>query len=613
MEFNQLHFSTPNWLWALSVLPAFWIAYLIFYKNKPSYPQLEKYIDAHLLPYLINKPGLQANRRILKGFLWSFTFICLVVAMAGPRWNLREIETYSKDQSLVILLDLSESMNAEDTKPTRLIRAKQKIEDLINQSQGTKIGLIAFAADPHMISPLTDDKETVRHLLLSLETDLVYVQGSKLAPTLDMGLKLLENEPGTNKALLVISDGGFEDNSFPLKKIKDKGIAIHVMGVGTKEGSPMKDRKGNHIKKEGKLVFSKLEEDRLKNLAKEGGGRYIEANYSNDELAILEDLANSANNEVQVGRKKELWDEGFYYLLFPIIPAMLWWFRKGSLFSIIFFLPLFSIEGTLSHYFMNSDERGKIAFENDAYLEAADLFQDPYCKGVALYSAKEFEQAEKCFKDAARDNTKSEPLFNLGNTYVQQKKFKDAISAYEQVLEKWPDHIKAKENLELVKKMQENEKSQKNDQKDKQKGDEKNQDDKSNSDPDKKDSSSDETKKEGDDDNSSEKEKSDPKNGEQSPQDSEKEEPSDSKDEESKEPPKEQDRNEQDGKEQDETISDKEEEKEVESEERCARSQADQDADAWLNRIQNDPKTFLKNKFFIESRKNKTKEGVDPW
>ncbi|HEV8051226.1 MAG TPA: VWA domain-containing protein, partial [Parachlamydiaceae bacterium] len=203
MEFNQLHFSNPMWLWGMLAIPVVWTAFILFFKPNQPTQQLHKFIDSHLLPFLLVKKqaGKSANWKTM--LLWSIVWSCLVLALAGPRWNFREIEMLSKDQSLVILLDLSESMNANDIKPSRLVRAKQKIEDLINHSEGVNLGLIAFAADPHMITPITEDKETIRHLLPTLETELVYVQGSRLSPALEMASVMLDAEPGTNKAILV--------------------------------------------------------------------------------------------------------------------------------------------------------------------------------------------------------------------------------------------------------------------------------------------------------------------------------------------------------------------------------------------------------------------------
>ena len=211
LNLNEFHFTFPFCLWFGLAIPFIWILFFFFKNGAPSTYQLEKFIDKHLLPYLLIKVPTRNRSPWKTLILWSIMWSALTIALAGPRWNFREMEVFSRDQSLVILLDLSESMNATDTKPSRLIRAKQKIEDLLKNSQDVKVGLIAFAADAHMITPITEDKETIRHLLPSLSTELVHVQGSRLSPALVMASTLLEAEAESNKAILVFSDGGFED------------------------------------------------------------------------------------------------------------------------------------------------------------------------------------------------------------------------------------------------------------------------------------------------------------------------------------------------------------------------------------------------------------------
>ena len=195
-------------MWSSIVIPLIGVIFLFFYRPQGHLQSLEKFIDSHLIPYLLVKKNKTERQNLrLKAFvLWGVAWGCLSFALAGPRWNFRETELFSNGQSLVILLDMSRSMNASDIKPSRLARAKQKIEDIPHLATGVKIGLIAFAADPHMITPITEDKETVRHLLNSLETDLMYVQGSKLSPALDMASAMLATEPGNDKAKALLSD-----------------------------------------------------------------------------------------------------------------------------------------------------------------------------------------------------------------------------------------------------------------------------------------------------------------------------------------------------------------------------------------------------------------------
>lgn len=595
MDFNlkEFHFAHPLYLWLLLCIPVVLFLVLFFHSSRSLKSSLEKFIDPHLIPYLLIEDSGKKKRLWIHLLFWSIVWFFLTLAIAGPRWSFREVETFSKDQSLVIALDLSESMNAEDIRPSRLTLAKQKIEDILSNSQGIKIGLIAFAADAHMLAPLTEDKKTIRHLLPSIQTDLVYIQGSKLTPVLSMASVMLENEPGNNKALLIISDGGIEDSSamLGLKKLKEKGITIHTMGVGTVEGAPLKDRQGNRIKKGNVPTLTKLEKNKLKEISQVGQGLYLEARYAGqEEMEIVKEIEKKGETQQELHRTSRFWDERFYLFVFPVLPVFLWWFRQGSLFVLLFFcFPLKA--GTFNDYLLNAEEKGKELFYQERYAEAAECFEDPYKKGVACYKNGQFDEAEKMFKECTKKDTACSATYNLGNSLAQQQKYKEAIKAYEDVLEQWPNHLQAKENLEIVKKMlkeqQKQEKKEKNS-----------------------DSSEDQEKQKDNEENknqeNSKKSKDQPEQKdnekEQNQENSEKEE---EKEEEDQKPATEE-------KEMDSEKKEKQKEEEKASA-KPQKSEEEEEADQWLNGIQSDPKNFLKNKFYVESKKNGTTEGIDPW
>ena len=637
MNFNEWHLAYPVWLWGLLFIPLMWVAYFLFYHVQQSSKQLESFIDSHLLPYLLVNAEKKNFSWVKTLLAWSFVWCCLILALGGPRWNYREIEMASKDQALVILLDLSESMNATDIKPSRLIRAKQKIEDLLKVSKGIKIGLIAFAADPHMISPITDDRETIRHVLPSLDTDLVYVQGSRLSPALKMAAVMLEAEPGQNKALVVMSDGGFEDKSAigEVKQLADKGVVIHAIGMGTEQGAVLRDHQGNTIKKNGAPILSKLSREPMEEISRMGGGYYIEQNYSHKKDSVILDALQKKGEALEIGKKSKFWDEGFFWFLLPALPIILWWFRKKGQFVamiILFSCGSFLEGGIKQDYFMNSEALGKEALEKSEYEIAVRTFQDPYRKGVASYQAGDFAEAEKLFKESFRQEVACEAAYNLGNALAKQQKFKEALTAYEEVLEKWPDHQKAKENLEIIKKIIEQQSQESQEKSEKQEKQEEKETD-NNSKDQKSDSSQNQQKKEREEEDSNqgdqEKKESDSSEGTDSNEsDSDHSKEEDQKHSENSKDQKSQES--EDKKQSQETVSEASEEQfqdekpndqvsegdnglQENREGMKARAQEDLDADIWLNRLSNDPKTFLKNKFYIESKKNGTKEGIDPW
>lgn len=605
MEYSQLHFAHPSWLLLELAIPLLFALYFFTKGSRLPSHRLESFIDSHLLPFLLR--GDEKKKRFWSYlFFWAAAWTLLTLALAGPRSSFKEIETFSKDQSLVLLVDVSASMNSTDVKPSRLIRAKQKIEDLLNYSRKVKIGLIAFAADAHMIAPITDDIETIRHYLPVLDTDLVYVQGSRLIPAVEMASAMLDNEPGSNKALVILSDGAFEDSSVMshIKQMAQNGVVIHTMGIGTPEGAPIKDQRGIIIKRNGAAVISKLEKEKLKEISAIGNGHYFEGNSSNHEEIILQELEKKGAAQIDLGKKQRIWEEQFYWPLLCALPLLLLWFRKGAIFpfAALFFLsilPLEALEPSLDRYFKNSEQLGKEAFERGDYEEAAKSFQDPYRKGIAAYRAGDFSEAAALFRSSSREEVAASAGYNLGNSLVQQKKLTEAVEAYEEVIKRWPGFSKAEENLAIVKEMMEQQQKKKEGSQ----GSEKEENEK------KEDSGQDSKKKEKEQQASSSKNEG---GGEQ-----EKNKQNGEKKGAGSPPPKKEQKEENWEEELQKAAAapsrEKERRKGDERGEPSQRTQSDHDADLWLDKIGQDPKSFMKNKFYIESKKNKTTEGVEPW
>ncbi|OJW50256.1 MAG: hypothetical protein BGO67_02715 [Alphaproteobacteria bacterium 41-28] len=647
MELNNFHFENILWFWGLLAIPIIWVINRFFSFRNTNLARLETFIDKDLLPHLLLNKKNEQNAVWKSVFLWSTLWILLIAALAGPRWGYQEIETFLPNQNLLILLDLSRSMDIDDIKPSRLIRARQKIEDILNLAQGVKIGLIAFAATPHMITPLTDDKEALRNLLPSLDTDLVYTQGSKLSPALIMASRLLEAVPGNNKSLLIITDGGFEDSSAiaMAHDLAQKGFIINALGVGTEEGGPVQDDNGNFMKKQGKIVISKLENDKLLEISRVGNGQYLQMHYSDEDVrTLLNRIREKSKAEERTPQKIRQWEERFYIFILPLMAIVLFWFRKGFIFPVVFFFLFMLGYQTqakgLEDFFKNNQQLGKEALERGDYDIATQKFKDPYRQGVAHYKAGNFAEAEKLFRQSVRLEVATEATYNLGNALAKQRKLEEAMSAYEKVLEKSPNHTKAKHNLEIVKKLLEQQKKQddqrqKADQQQTDKQQKKNdQTNKSDNQEDKNNQNTDESqdsrnpnnkdnhKNDKNLDNNPEKEKQDEKQKEKQLENKTNNQDPSSHQKETKETG-------QDQQQQENLRSQKEDSGENDLETNSAQrtedqritgqktkslnSQQDIDADQWLNRITNNPKSFLKNQFYIESQQNGPMEVTEPW
>jgi len=566
MNFNDFNFAQPLWLCGLFLVPLGW-GWCKYWQHisKANLSGLNKFIDAKLLPHLLIKSG-NNSKVISYGWLYAILTACILIALANPRWSYEDLDAYQTNASMVILLDLSASMNATDITPSRIIRARQSIEDLLNLSKGLKIGLVGFAGNAHLISPVTDDLTTVKTYVPALDTDLTKLQGNSFHQALLMGGELLANEPGDQKSILVVSDGNFTSTDFSkeLATLRSRGINVHVLGIGTTTGAPYKNSSGALHKAQGKLIISKLNTSVLQTIAKQGHGIYTET-VNNDAgiKAILRKAEHNNSDEQTVSGKVRQWQDRYYLFILPVAIILLYLMRQRVLYIYVALVitGLFPAPNAfaldISSAFKNSEQQGQKAYVAAEFQRAAELFNDSYRKGVALYRAGEFAQAEQQFNQASSNSFKLDAQYNAGNAQMQQQKWGAAIKSYEAVLRVEPEHFAAQHNLEIAKLMlaeqPENEEEQNQDQ------DQNNSDKKDNQDS-----------------------KQDQKNKQEQQQEQGKQD-QDKKDQQDK--PNQQ----QEKQDQQQDIS-------ANNAEKMDEAQAQQ----WLNRIDSDIKVFLKNKFYIE-------------
>jgi len=440
MNLSNFNFAQPWWLLALALVPIGWIWHRYGQKfNNKNLSSLERFADQKLLPHLLLSAAHNKKNTSSHGWLYASLIACLVLALADPRWNFKEIDAYAPTASMVILMDLGATMSSTDVAPSRIINARQNVEDLLNQSLGLKVGLLGFAAIPHLISPITDDLQTVKAFLPAIDTTLITKQGDALNLALSAAEELLDSEASENKSILLVSDGNFADIDYApqLKDLSAKNIKLFVMGVGTS-----------------------LNQAKLQTIAKEGNGIYVPANHSEADLQKILAKAQQLDSSKQVvsGKIKQ-WEDRYYLLLLPAVLIFLYLLSQRAFYSVFLILvvglcnspPATAFE--LHSAFQNSEQKARHAFQHANFSQAAELFKDPYRKGIALYRNGDFAGAEQQFKSAQRPAVKVAALYNAGNAQMQQKKWRAAISSYEQVLQDKPDHMDAKHNLEIARRM----------------------------------------------------------------------------------------------------------------------------------------------------------------
>ena len=332
MPDTGFHLGSPWWL--LALLLAFPVgAWLRRSTISGKIARINRYADHHLLPHLTGSRELHARERWRRFSRWALLWSALVIAMAAPRWDYADVQLFRPGADLVILLDISRSMEVTDVQPSRLSRARQEIEDLINQNREVRIGLIAFASVAHVVAPITEDSQAIRNLLPSISSDLVRLQGSRLGQALDRARVLFAGQPKKSQhSILLISDGDFADSDLTrqVKSMAADGVRLHVLGVGTLDGGPVPGHTTQFLKNARRQnIVSRLDEDSLKQIAELGGGIYLNADFRNEDTTrILALSASRSSVHAAEDEQVRVWNERFYWLVIPVLLMLLPMFRQ---------------------------------------------------------------------------------------------------------------------------------------------------------------------------------------------------------------------------------------------------------------------------------------------
>lgn len=335
---TDFHFAQPLWLVLIPCIAVGWLAWRRFYVGHASRNDYSAFADAHLLPFLLRNVSPDAESRSqMSGVLAALSAVCMVLALAGPRWDYDEQTVFQRPHAMVVVLDLSRSMLGTDVKPNRLERAKQEITDLLQaaEAKGISVGLVGYASTAHVLSPITEGVQTIKSLLPSLEPQLFAHQGSDPLDAIKQARTLLQRfaeQTGAEQGhILLITDGDMPDsiqavnreavNAF---KASDGtlSIATHVLGVGTQSGAPVADGKGSALKtRSGKVHISRMDAPSLVKLVQQTGGTFTIANYRGDDTkAIIDAVEGGKADDALAETTHRIWRERY---IIPLLIAML--------------------------------------------------------------------------------------------------------------------------------------------------------------------------------------------------------------------------------------------------------------------------------------------------
>ena len=465
---TEFHFLRP--LWLLLIPFAWWLVFRLHGKWW-STTSWDKIVEPHLFKFLATRPENQ--RASLLPWTMCFIGTLLLLALAGPVWKKIPQPLLQKTQARVFVLDLSFSMLATDIKPTRLDRARFKMEDILKRFVEGETALIVYAGEAFVISPLTHDPATIAALLPGLQPNIMPVPGSRAADAIQLAADLLSRRKGGGGHIIWITDGVEGHELSAIENMTDQN-RLSILAVGTESGSPVSLSGGGFIKdKNGAIVIPKLNSQSLKKLADEKQGLFTELSIDDwdVERIISAETAFTGFIEDEKRRSSDKWNEEGPWLLLIVLPLAAYLFRRGLLLSCIMFV-LFGVLGLPNSaeafgwedLWLRTDQQAEKLFNDGDTKNAAQLFEDPEWKGTSAYRTGDYEKA---IEEFSRNGS---PLanFNLGNSMAFAGRLKDALDAYDKVLVENPQHEDAKFNRDLIEKLlREQQKKQQNEQSDK--------------------------------------------------------------------------------------------------------------------------------------------------
>jgi Ca-activated chloride channel family protein len=386
---------------------------------------LDAFVASSLLP--IVAPEVDPRRRTRRAGLRVGAVGLLIVALAGPMWGFRWEEVKREGIDLMIALDTSRSMLTTDVKPNRLTRAKLGIQDLLAETQGDRVGLIAFAGTAFVQCPLTLDHGAFLQSLEACDVGIIPRGGTDLASAIDAALGAFEGRQGNNQALVLITDGESQEGDWKaaVGRAKERGLRIFTVGIGTTEGELVPGEGGGFFKdRKGQAVTSRLDETTLQQIAVDTGGVYLHAAGASMGLTELyrDHIATMDKRELESTLERR-WEPRFQV---PLALALL----------LLLIEPFVDERRQVQRARRRGWRlRGAAAAVVLAMLSVGWL--DPHAngrEGNRLYAEGKFDDAAKAYNQGLVDDPDSAPLhFNLGDAQYEAKQYDAALSAYGRV------------------------------------------------------------------------------------------------------------------------------------------------------------------------------------
>ena len=488
-----MSFGAPIWFWALLAIPV--LAVLFARAEQRGVTKLREFVSPRLLPQLA--ATVNRSRRVLRFALLMLGLALAIVSLARPQWGYIYEDVKRKGLDLLFAVDTSRSMLSNDVQPNRLERVKLAAQDLVNQLQGDRVGLIAFAGRAFLQAPLTIDYEAAVESINDLDTKTIPEGGTNISEAINLAVNTFGKSAAGNRALIIFTDGEElnGDAAKTAKSAADAGVRIFTVGVGTPQGSLIpinSDDGGTAFVKDsaGQVVKSKLDEKRLHEIAQISGGFYLHLDDGPRTMSQLysQGLANmkAADIDARLGRRPiERYEWPLGAAMLALTMSILIGERKkvhvrarsprwskiavpATALLFIFAGPVFGTATGLNLYREGKYNDAYQSFQQDlnSHPDSSEKEKIEFDAGAAAFKMGDYNKALQSFSDSLLSSDKAlqeNSHFNLGRTLEDRadmdetndntlKDLTDAASHYESTLRLNPKNEAAKANLEEVRK-----------------------------------------------------------------------------------------------------------------------------------------------------------------
>ena len=470
-DLSLFHFIRP---WALLLIIPAAVLYWLYKKHGSSEQGWAAIIDPHLLNWIMPRSDKSKGLKHLPVMLLVF-WIIASIALAGPTWKKTPQPVFSSKATQVVLLDLSLSMDSDDIKPSRLERAKFKIKDYLKLHHEGLTGLVVYAGDGFILSPLTSDKDTIENLLGAVSTKIMPILGSRPETGFEHAINLLDNTGLAQGKILWFTDGADQESLDRITDLLDgTPYQLNILAIGTEDGAPIKlsDEEGFLKDRNGNIVIPQLDYSNMVRFAETVNAVLTPVTVDNQDVELMAEASSIPTEAADKYNKfADDWFDLGYWLIILLLPIVLLSFKHRSLLGCLCIMMFAGFAtpnvhaaqpnesviendateiGIIEELFLNKDQQGKKLLDNDNATAAYNTFEDSRWKSLSAYRMGSYKAAESLLDKIPEDSLVADDYYNKANALALNGQYEEAISAYDQALQMEPSHEDAQYNKKII-------------------------------------------------------------------------------------------------------------------------------------------------------------------